>query len=111
MNAFDRKAAVAEYKKRKAIAGIYAVRCPANGQVWVGRTLDLEKIQTRLWFGLRTGANVHPAMQAAWNAHGAESLSFEQLEVIDEDASDYVRDATLKDRLAHWRAKLGAGVV
>jgi hypothetical protein len=43
MNTFDRKAAVAEYKKRKAIAGIYAVRCPANGQVWVGRTLIWRK--------------------------------------------------------------------
>ncbi len=74
-------------------------------------SLDLEKIQTRLWFGLRTDANVHPAMQAAWNAHGADSFSFKQLESIDEDASDYVRDATLKDRLAHWRAELGAGVI
>ncbi|MGE0281410.1 MAG: GIY-YIG nuclease family protein [Rhizobiaceae bacterium] len=111
MSTIDRKAAVAEYKKRKAPAGIYAVRCTATGEAWVGRTFDLEKVQTRLWFGLRTDANVHPAMQAVWNAHGADSFSFEQLEAIDEDLSAYGRDATLKDRLAYWRAELGAGVI
>jgi len=50
-------------------------------------------------------------MQAAWNAHGADSFSLQHLEAIDEDASDYVRDATLKDRLAYWRADLKAGVI
>jgi len=111
MTQVDRKAAVAKYKKRKAAAGIYAVYCAASGEAWVGRTLDLENIQTRLWFGLRTDANTHPAMQAAWNAHGADSFSLRQLEAIDEEALDYVRDSILKERFAHWRTELGAGVI
>lgn len=111
MHTIERKAAVAEYKKRKAAAGIYAVRCSRSGEIWVGRALDLETIQTRLWFGLRTDAKIHPAMQAAWNQHGADSFSLEPLEAIEDDLSAYARDATLKDRLAHWRAELNAGVI
>lgn len=111
MDMIGRKAAVAEYKKRKAVAGIYAVRCAASAETWVGRALDLETIQTRLWFGLRTDARVHPAMQDAWNTHGADSFLLQQLEAIEEDLSAYARDATLKDRLAYWRAELNAGVI
>ena len=44
----DRKAATLAYKERKAVAGIYAVRCRASGQAWVGQTADLEKIENRL---------------------------------------------------------------
>jgi len=106
-----RKTAIADYKKREAIAGIYAVRCSLSGRVWVGRTMDLEKVQTRLWFGLRTAGNQHPAMQADWTTYGEESFSFEALEPIEAEELAYVRDAILKERLDHWRSKLGAGVV
>jgi hypothetical protein len=111
MAASNRKSAIAEYKKRKPVAGIYAVRCATSGQVWVGRTLDLEKIQTRLWFGLRTGGNHHPAMQSAWNAHGGDGFALEAVEMLEDEQLDYLRDALLKDRLAHWRTALNAGLV
>jgi len=111
MSSEARKLAVAEYKKRKAIAGIYAVRCEPSGQVWVGRALDMEKIKTRLWFALRTEANQHPAMQAAWRAYGAESFAFEPLEEIEAQDLDFVRDGLLRDRLAYWRAELQADLV
>ena len=104
----DRKAAIAEYKKRKAVAGIFAVRCSATGQAWVGRALDMDSIQTRLWFGLRTGGNIHNSMQGVWNAHGADSFSFEVLETLKDEEIAYVRDGILKDRLAFWKAELNA---
>lgn len=110
MSSFDRKAATAAYKKREAVAGIYAVRCAATGQVWVGRAGDLATIRTRLWFGLRTGANTHPPLQAAWNAHGADSFSLEIIEELKEDNPSF-RDALLRDRIKHWRGALGADVV
>lgn len=37
MTGEDRKAAIAAYKERKVIGGVYAVRCAATGEVWVGR--------------------------------------------------------------------------
>ena len=107
MTPMNRKAVIAEYKKRKAVAGIYAVRCAASGQVWVGRAAALGRLQPRLRFGLRSGGNHHPAMQAAWNAHGGDGFAFDIVEMVEEELA-YVRDSILKDRLAHWRKALGA---
>ena len=107
MTTVDRKAAIAEYKKRKALAGIFAVRCLASGQIWVGRAPDVDSIETRLRFGLRSGGHRPPAMQAVWHLHGGDSFAFEIVETVEEELA-YVRDSILKDRLAHWREALGA---
>ena len=104
----NRKAAVAEYKKRKAVAGIYAVHCVVTDERWVGQAYDLETIQNRVWFALRTGAGRVAAMQAAWRKHGAESFRLDVVEQLDEEELNYVRDHKLKDRLAHWRTTLSA---
>ncbi len=68
MRTEDRKMAVNAYKKREVEGGIYAVRCVASGEVWVGGSPDLSKIQNRLWFTLRQGMNTHRSLQIAWNA-------------------------------------------
>ena len=92
MKAEARKLAIADYKKRPSVAGIFAIRCAATAEVWVGQTLDLDKIQNRIWFSLRMGNHK--------NAEAVEKLKDEEL--------PYVRDALLKERLAHWRATLNA---
>jgi len=106
MKAEARKQVIADYKKRASVAGIYAIRCGATGEVWVGQALDLDKIQNRVWFSLRTGGHSNPDLQRAWSAHGKAGLSFETLERLKEEGLSYVRDALLKQRLAHWRAAL-----
>lgn len=104
----ERRAAVAAYKERRSRAGIYAVRCPPAGKCWVGRTADVGAIRNRLWFTLANGGGTRPAMQAAWNTHGAEAFSFEELERLPDDIEAVSVDRVLKERLAHWRAVLGA---
>jgi hypothetical protein len=111
MKGEDRKAAVAAYKERKAVAGIYAMRCAPTGQSWVGRAQNLDTVKNRLWFTLRQGANPHRSLQAAWREHGAESFAFEELERLDDEALAYVRDGMLKERLAYWCARLGAEAI
>ena len=103
-----RRAAIAEYKERKSVAGIYALRCAATGEAWVGETLDVDKIFNRLSTSLRWNGHPRPALQAAWNAHGAETFAFETLERMEEAPSAYARDAALKERRDFWREKLGA---
>ena len=103
-----RKAAVAEYKKRKAVPGIYAVHCLATDQRWVGQAGDVETIQNRIWVALRVGSARPLAMQAAWDEQGAENFRLEVLELMDEEELDFVRDRKMKDRLAYWRAALSA---
>ena len=103
-----RKAASAAYKERKSVAGVYALRCAPTNEVWVGGTLTLATVWRRIEFSLRTGGDPHRALQAAWTAHGPEAFAFEELERFEEEDLPYVREAMLKDRLAYWRAKLGA---
>ncbi|CAO3415903.1 GIY-YIG nuclease family protein [Azospirillum endophyticum] len=114
VNAFgkeDRKAALAAYKERKSVVGVFVVRCASAGAVWVGGAPDLDKIQNRLWFQLKTGGCPHRSLQAAWSAHGAESLTFEVVERLEDEDLPFARAAALKSRVSHWVAALGAEAV
>ncbi len=107
----DRKTAIAAYKERKTIAGIFVVRCAASGQAWVGQAPNLETIRNRIWFSLRQGNHTCRSLQAAWNAHGEAGLSFAECERLEDEESAYVRNALLKERLLHWRDELGAETI
>ena len=111
MKSEDRKAAIAAYKKRKTAAGIFAVRCTASNQAWVGQTLSLDTIQNRIWFSLRVGSNSNRELQSAWTAHGGDNFTFEPLEQLKDEELAYVRDTLLKERAAHWRSTLNASSV
>ncbi|MDB5445609.1 MAG: nuclease family protein [Phenylobacterium sp.] len=107
MEPSERKAATAAYKESKRVAGLYAVRCAASGEVWVGRSADLAAQQNSLDFQLRHGPN-NAAMRAAWMRHGAESFRFEPLETVPENLTPAGRSDFLKGRALHWREALGA---
>ena len=107
----DKKAAIAAYKKRETAAGIFAVRCAAKGQVWVGQTLTLDTIQNRIWFTLRNGGHLNRDLQSAWTAHGAEAFTFEALEQLKDEELAYVRDTLLKERAIHWRTLLDGSAI
>ena len=106
-----RKAASAAYKERKSVAGIYALRCAPTGEIWVGSTLTLETVWRRIEFSLRSGGDPHRDLQAAWTAHGPVAFALEELERLKDEDLPYVRDTLLKERLAYWRATLGAGAL
>ena len=106
MKTETRKLAIADYKKRPSLAGVFAIRCRASGEVWVGQALDLDKIQNRIWFTLRMGDHRTAELQRAWSAHGEASFALETLERIEDEELAYVRDTLLKERVQHWRAEL-----
>ena len=111
MDRSERKAAVSAYKERKTVAGVYAVRCAATGEQWVGAAPDLSTIWTRRAFALRQGVETNRTLQSAWNAHGPESFAFRVLEEIDPEKLTYGRERALKERVQHWRDLLGAAAV
>ncbi len=104
----DKRAARAAYKERKPQPGIYAVKCVASGQIWVGATLTLESIQNRLWFGLRMGNSPQRMLQQAWAEHGEAQFNWYAIERLDVEDTGYVLDAQLKDRAQFWRAHFNA---
>jgi hypothetical protein len=111
MNSVDRKAAVAEYKRRIVVGGVYLVTCGPTGERWIGSANDLSTVKNRIWFTLGLGRSPWPTLQAAWLAHGAEAFSFEIIDRLDEDMAPYAREVALKERLAKWRGELGATVI
>lgn len=107
----DRKAEIRAYKERKTVSGIYAVRCTATGQCWVGRAPDVTTIENRIRFSLRQGSDPHATLQAASKALGADAFTFEIVEQLEDEDSAYVRDRTLSERLAHWAKALSAEAI
>jgi hypothetical protein len=106
-----RKAAVAAYKERKVVGGVYAVRCKASGEVWVGQWVDITTIQNRLWFALRRDAHPKKELLEAWRRHGESQFSFEILEKLDDETPSFIRASKLKERASHWREKLKANPI
>jgi len=111
VNSEDKRAAIAAYKKRKTAAGIFAVRCAASGQAWIGQTLNLDTVKNRIWFSLRAGSHGNAELRSAWAAHGADAFTFDPLEALEDEELPYVRDTLLKERAIHWRTTLDAPAI
>ena len=108
MTSADRKALINDYKDRETVAGVFAVICSATGRAWVGQSRHIDTQQNGLWFALRLGGSPFRLLQTEWNAHGADSFRFEQLDRLSPDLSDMARKHELKTRAALWTARLGA---
>jgi hypothetical protein len=109
MDKQSRRDLVRDYKERKSVAGVYAVRCVPSGEVWTAGSRNIDAQQTSLWFGLRNGGHINRGMQASWTAHGEAAFSFEVLERIDDEAlTPQGALDRLKVRQQHWLETLGA---
>ena len=106
MDQSARKAAVAAYKERKPVQGVYAVICTATGQAWVGRSRHLDTQQNSLWFTLKHGSSPFRSLQAAWTRHGDDGFRFEELERLREDFPALSVADELKRRQAIWTTRL-----
>jgi hypothetical protein len=107
----EKKAAVAAYKQRKVVAGVFAIRCLPTGEQWVGLANDLSTIKNRVWFTLGLGKSSYGTLQDAWNTHGADGFVFQELERLDDEREPYSREVALKARMDYWRAETGASAI
>lgn len=72
------------YKENPPKMGVYAVRNKANGKVLVGASLNVPGALNRLRFELtQLGHRPHPALQEDWDRFGADSFTFEVLDVLE----------------------------
>lgn len=109
MTADRRKALLQAYKEQRKRVGVFALRCLADGGVWVGTSRNLDAQQNSLWFTLRLGSHPDRGLQACWKANGEAAFSYEVLETIDDEGlSTYELGNAFKDRVAAWRRELTA---
>ncbi|HEX7760242.1 MAG TPA: GIY-YIG nuclease family protein [Caulobacteraceae bacterium] len=96
------------YKEEKRPGGIFAVRCAATGEVWIGKSRNLGQQQNREWFTLRQGSHSNRKLQTAWTAQGEDTFTFEVLEEVDgEGMSALGLTDALKSKDKEWRDALG----
>lgn len=101
-----------QYKQAFPCMGVYAVRCEAAGLLRLGRSRNAEGMLNRVRFELARGGHHDKAVQAAWNAHGADAFRFEVIDRVKEredPAFDY--EAELDALLSLWTEELLAGAV
>jgi hypothetical protein len=103
-----KKAAIAAYKEKKVVAGIYAVRSRTESKVWVGSAPNLATVWNRLVFELQLGGCRCRSLQQAWNLQSGEGFDFETLESIDAEALSFAAERVMKERLQHWSSALAA---
>jgi hypothetical protein len=108
MDKQGRKAAIAHYKERKSVCGIYAVICTATGEAWVGISRNLEAQKNSLWFSLNTGSGPFQSLLETWKKHGESEFRFEELDRLSDDFSLILRAAELRKRQKLWLERVHA---
>ncbi|HWD00090.1 MAG TPA: GIY-YIG nuclease family protein [Candidatus Sulfopaludibacter sp.] len=104
----SRKEAIRKYKERKPLIGAYAIRCMPTGQVWAGVTRNLGAAHNAAWFSLRIDSHTDKSLQAQWNLHGESAFQYEILETLPDDVTPIGLPDLLKEKKAHWLARLNA---
>jgi hypothetical protein len=104
----DRKAAIRQFKQRVPSRGVYALRCVASNQVWVGTAPDLEAKRNSVAFQLRNALHRDPALKAASTTHGEAAFQFEILETLEADTPALLIRDLLTKKSKDWQARLGA---
>lgn len=96
------------FKELKPARGIFAVRCAATGQVWIGSSPNLQAWRNSLWFSLRSGGSPNKTLQREWDARGEAAFSYEILETLDDEVPALLLGDVLKEKKLGWIAKLSA---
>ena len=104
----EKKQAIRQYKERKPLAGVFAVRCAISGHIWVGSSRNLDATRNGVWFSLRNGGHPDKPLQEEWNAHGERGFSYEVLEKLEDEVTTLAVSDCLRDRRQHWISRLGA---
>jgi hypothetical protein len=106
-----RKMAIAAYKERKSVCGIYVLRCEPSGACWVGRAADIAAIGNRLAFTFAHDASLRPSLRAALRDHGRDAITLEIIERFEPDDVPYDQAGFLRYRQKHWRDTLAAEAI
>ena len=100
-----------EFKERKVPRGIFAVRCSASGDAWVGSSPNLDAARNSLWFQLRAGRYRNPLLQAAWAQHGEAAFALEVLEKFNDEVSALLLNDLYVAKKREWAETLGGNVL
>jgi len=100
-----------DFKDRKVPRGIFAIRCAATGESWVGSSPNLDAAKNSLWFQLRGGLSRHQSLQQAWKLHGEDAFVLEILERFDDETPQLLLNDLLTARKKAWASSMKAAAL
>ncbi|MGZ4107922.1 MAG: GIY-YIG nuclease family protein [Tumebacillaceae bacterium] len=96
------------YKQTHRPTGVYQLKNERNGKVLVGTSPNLDGIENRHRFQLKSGMHPNKELQQDWNQQGGEHFSFEILEKVkphdDVTNLDYSEELQMLEEM--WLEKL-----
>ncbi|OCN01708.1 hypothetical protein A7X67_01030 [Clostridium sp. W14A] len=88
----ERKERLSEYRERKKIGGICAVRNIKNGKMLLTAAQDLRGFQNRFEFSKTTGGAVNLKLQKDWDTFGPQAFEFEVLEELEQKETQTAKE-------------------
>lgn len=85
MNTARKKELKAAYQTRRPEMGVICFRWAQEGPAFLGASSDVKRDYNSSQFKLAMGNHPNKAMQALWDRHGQEGLTFSVLEKLDYD--------------------------
>lgn len=104
----QQRALAAAYKARDIEGAVCAIRCTANGKVFLLAAPNPGGQRNRFDFSQSTGSCIFSALAPDWRDHGSGAFAFEVLETLKKgpDQSDGDFRADLEVLRDIWREKL-----
>ena len=97
-----------ESNERKVPRGIFAVRCSATGETWVGSSPNLSSSRNSLWFQLGAGQYRNRLLQQAWQQHGEAAFALDVLELFEDEISPLLLNDLFAAKKKEWAQTLHA---
>lgn len=97
-----------EYKQMRFSMGVFQIRNLINGKIFIGSSVNLDKIWNRHKFQLEMNGHKSKGLQQDWNEQGAENFVFEVLEELkesDDSAADNQKDVALLEEMVVEKLK------
>ena len=97
-----------DFTRRTVPRGIFAIRCAATGETWVGSSPNLDACRNSLWFQLRGGLSRHRTLQAAWKLHGEDAFALDVVERLDDETPELLLNDVLNELKKTWASSMKA---
>ena len=103
----SREDLIREYKETKLPMGLFIIRNTINAKVLIGSSVNLPAILNRMKSQLEMGGHPNRILQQEWNQLGAETFTFEVLDLLNHsDVVDYNLAKDLETLMGFWLERL-----
>jgi hypothetical protein len=102
MTAERRTALLKAYKQMKRQTGVFQVRNTTNGKIFIGSSLNMDAMWSRLQLELKLSSSRNKQLQKDWKEFGEEAFIYEVLEELKESMGE---DKDTGQELAAMEAK------